>query len=409
VDLSVHEDDTTFDKDFALHTWDLKKPVKEYFRYLRILGTGKCTYRPSEGAVDDWSYVLVVSGFEVYGSLRTAKKPVVEIEGHESDDNVLLELASEDDHEPTTQPKKERQKKTFTYQFDRDTNGIVFYLGGYPKVDVFASSIKEDKKIRDFISRNEIRCWTKNEPSSWFVVDFGPTNSVTPTMYTLRYGSSGNYCYPKSWLLQASNKFTRPKETDKYDPASDVNWVTLRKHENDPCFSAGDYASKTWNIDYQGTDAFRYFRVIQTGKNSYKGKEGSTDEWSDVFVLIGFELYGCLLFEQEDKPDDDSDAELDELLDETDQTPAPEPKKDEQQEKIQNAVRPLLEILKQSLQEDMKHLQDSLASETHDIQSNLQQDLKRSEFDLSEKLKAVERKIPVSDWDFVFSTRSAKE
>ncbi len=44
---------------------------------------------------------------------------------------------------------------------------------------------------------------------------------------------------------------------------------------------------------------YRYFRIIQHGKNKYRpSKEGDPDEWGDVLATYGFELFGNL---QEDR------------------------------------------------------------------------------------------------------------
>lgn len=40
--------------------------------------------------------------------------------------------------------------------------------------------------------------------------------------------------------------------------------------------------------------AYRYFRVIQTGPNTYFNN-GLEDTWSNVLVLSRFEIYGTLL------------------------------------------------------------------------------------------------------------------
>lgn len=86
------------------------------------------------------------------------------------------------------------------------------------------------------------------------------------------------------------------------DPRNDTDWVTIGMHINDKSLSS-DWAMRTWAIP-QNNYAFRYFRVVHTGKNSFDPK-GQPDEWSDVFVsgrvLLsyfyttgGFELYGYL-------------------------------------------------------------------------------------------------------------------
>jgi hypothetical protein len=90
-----------------------------------------------------------------------------------------------------------------------------------------------------------------------------------------------------NWHLEGSN--------DK------VNWVILdrRIYLNDPTGGANDNeddqqhlrqkgAATTWGIDTEiyreiGFDGYRFFRVIQVGKNS---------SGSDNLALSGFEIYG---------------------------------------------------------------------------------------------------------------------
>ncbi len=60
-----------------------------------------------------------------------------------------------------------------------------------------------------------------------FSVDFGENLKVRPTHYTLRYSSSGDYCCPRSWLLQGTNNVSAIHTPIK-DPTTDSNWTTLR-------------------------------------------------------------------------------------------------------------------------------------------------------------------------------------
>lgn len=69
-------------------------------------------------------------------------------------------------------------------------------------------------------------------------------------------------------------------------------WTTLKEHKDDSSLDS-EFASFLWNL---GTvkESYRYFRIIQTGKNKFQPSEGVADLWSDVLVAGGFELFGTL-------------------------------------------------------------------------------------------------------------------
>jgi len=51
------------------------------------------------------------------------------------------------------------------------------------------------------------------------------------------------------------------------------------------------FSHQLWRID-SNIGNYRFFRVIQTGKNSFVATK-TGDKWSHVFVVSGFELYGA--------------------------------------------------------------------------------------------------------------------
>jgi len=139
--------------------------------------------------------------------------------------------------------------------------------------------------LQDFVSTEKLFCWTNNEPNSWVCLDLGPGKYLNITHYTLGYGSSGNACCPRNWLLQGSNVYSTSNNPN------DPNWVTLKSHVNDSTLKS-DHAIATWSIPSVNQN-FRYFRIIQTGKNCFNSN-GGADGWSDTFVVSGFELYGAM-------------------------------------------------------------------------------------------------------------------
>jgi len=189
------------------------------------------------------------------------------------------------------------KEETYNWNKDVESNGIIQGItkGDYRNeefgITVTASSIGAGEAI-DFISKEKQRCWTQNLPYSWFCVDFGSNRLITPSYYSFGYGSSGNACLPKYWIFQAAKKITR---TDvQYDaddpPQSDPDWKTLAIHTNDNTMT-GEWALHSWRLDTK--DAYRYFRIVQTGPNSYNSS-GGDDSWSQVLVSNRFELYGTI-------------------------------------------------------------------------------------------------------------------
>jgi len=67
--LNNHENDTTLNSDFSWFVFPVDKCPTAY-RYFRIVQTGPNAFvsnRPSPGALDSWSNVLVASGFDMFG------------------------------------------------------------------------------------------------------------------------------------------------------------------------------------------------------------------------------------------------------------------------------------------------------------------------------------------------------
>jgi hypothetical protein len=112
--------------------------------------------------------------------------------------------------------------------YKNDENGIIFALTeANLRIRVTASSIARGH-IRDFIKRGDLHCWTQNKPFSWFAIDFGSKRRVTPNYYCMRYGSGGNSCCPRNWLLQGANELK-----DKTSNPDSEDWTTLSAHKND--------------------------------------------------------------------------------------------------------------------------------------------------------------------------------
>jgi len=202
-------------------------------------------------------------------------------------------------HHPHRQasPEPAERPSEFRHEYDMDENGALFFLGssgrrkmwqnphGISQVVAFASSIGMGKP-EDIVGRAVVNCRTHNEPFSYIGVDLGVGRALVPNVYTIRNRNCSSHVM-MNWAFEASN--------DK------VNWVPLdsRQHmtgvrEQDAYFekdqkklkekgAASSYSIDTGIYKEIGYDGFRFFRLIQTGKNSSD---------SDNLALSGFELYG---------------------------------------------------------------------------------------------------------------------
>ena len=164
--------------------------------------------------------------------------------------------------------------------------GILFFIGTEGRlrpeywinpclskeVAVTASSI-EKGNLAQLVSRNPGELWTKDVPASWFCIDLGKDRSVIPSHYELRHGRRFKSDCPRTWDLQGSN--------------DGEEWTLLRRHSNDKGID-GPFESHTFALP-DVDEAYRFFRVIQTGHNSSN---------HNFLALSGFELFGDL-YEQE--------------------------------------------------------------------------------------------------------------
>jgi len=132
--LSVHGNDTTLDCDFATHTWALELPPGTSYRAFRIIQTGKNKYVAGKDLKDEWGHVLVASGFELYGVLHEYGTPTGNL------------------------------TNAITYQKDvKEKKGVIATLGGFPNVEVSASSLSPGKYVENFISTEDVYVWTKRK------------------------------------------------------------------------------------------------------------------------------------------------------------------------------------------------------------------------------------------------------
>ena len=169
---------------------------------------------------------------------------------------------------------------------DFDTRGVIYTLAN--NVDrtnssatgIIATRSSGDKGQANDILRNQLQrprgivCATNAKRNSWWCVDLTENYALYLTHYTLRHGQEQRGSILRYWRLQGS------LDGDK--------WTTLKNHENDQGLQESKpYCTCTWPIEgNSNVNAFRYFRILQTGKNS-TGNFG--------IFLSGIELYGVLI------------------------------------------------------------------------------------------------------------------
>ena len=116
---------------------------------------------------------------------------------------------------------------------------------------------------------------TKEMKGSWWCIDLGKNHLLVITHYALRHGRSDGKSILRQWQLEGSN--------------DGISWKTLEttnNRDNPPQFrDSRPFLAGTWSVEDK-VGAFRFFRILQTGRNS-SGKYG--------IYLSGVELYGMLL------------------------------------------------------------------------------------------------------------------
>lgn len=173
--------------------------------------------------------------------------------------------------------------RLFQWSSDFDKKGVLYYLGTreyrtewqnpflQKLVDVTWSSLEKGKAPAIF-EREPSECWTQDVPSSWFTIDLGAGRSLRITAYTLRHGGGTKQDLIRNWTLKGS--------------VDGKEFTTLMRHKDDESLSTA-FATMTWTISGV-SQAYRFFKVIQTGHNSSK---------HNFLSIGGVELYGELIYD----------------------------------------------------------------------------------------------------------------
>jgi len=288
--LREHIDDKKLNKKGATHNWSLVQ-TKKAFRFFRITQTG-----PNSNG----NHYLALSGVELYGTCHQeqgkanlANKKVLRVASQtlkfdpkSNKHNVARARSQSLSSSEKAKSKslfKINETKEFVFSSDFDKRGIMYYLGtkGYTQawqnpgvigaVNVTSTPLASHPPSEPswaIVGRDIIRCVTVPGKESWFMIDLLHWR-VCPTAYTLRHYSSWDTEALRDWKLQGSNDGKK--------------WSKLLSHKKD-CSLNKKGESKTWAIP-RTKKAFRFFRILQTGKNS-------NGHW--YCALSGFEVYGTL-------------------------------------------------------------------------------------------------------------------
>lgn len=176
--------------------------------------------------------------------------------------------------------------KQLTYVSNGDANGVCYWLGtnygqqpwtnpheaGRLTVSMSSFYSSGYNHPHTLVSRSvEDKSATSNIPNSWMALDLGSNNKLICNYYSLQGDGSGSE-HPRNWKLQGSN---------------DQNtWSDLDTQTNNSAISGSSWFSGSVSTT---DEAYRYFRILQTGTNDIGNYVLSFTEW---------EFYGTLITQQ---------------------------------------------------------------------------------------------------------------
>ena len=188
-----------------------------------------------------------------------------------------------------TRPKTRRGKATdFRFVSAFDTNGILHHIGtrggtaAYRNPHELGEVVSSGSSFgnggpsaKRFVEhKHESRTFnfTCNAPQSWLAVDLGEGRSLVVDHYCLRSDLNNRHKL-RNWELQGS--------------LNGQTWQTLRAHQGDESLASQSMSTAAWPVN-AGAQAFRHFRILQTGANS---------SGNHFLKCTGIELYGRANFQ----------------------------------------------------------------------------------------------------------------
>ncbi|XP_022785904.1 serine/threonine-protein kinase MRCK beta-like [Stylophora pistillata] len=184
---------------------------------------------------------------------------------------------------------REGSARVFHYKNDFDKYGVIYWMASnfrtiaweHPsnnsdltKRVIASRSSDKEGSASDLLDHEHIkkkRSCTEAEQESWWRVELSKKYSLYLTVYTLRHGRDNGDSFLCNWQLEGS--------------LDGSTWKVLKKHSNDSSLRNSSSYTATWSVEEE-TGAFRFFQIVQTGKNSSKDYG---------IYLTGMELYGVLL------------------------------------------------------------------------------------------------------------------
>lgn len=136
------------------------------------------------------------------------------------------------------------------------------------------------------MGRTVQNCRTEDEPYSFFGVDLGMERRLLPTCYTLRNRKSATHVL-RNWYFEGSvtgqNWVILDARIYHSDQADRNAALELEFKDFSKCGGAMTFTIDTEIYRKLGTEGYRFFRVVQVGKNT---------SGTDNLTLSGIELYG---------------------------------------------------------------------------------------------------------------------
>ena len=207
------------------------------------------------------------------------------VTGHPGGARILLE-SFQDSSFGAFPPRRIGARVELRFASAFDTNGVLHHIGTAGGREAYrnpheagrvvaAMSLVYNGSPERFVQHQHaepVYNVTNNTPNSWMSVDLGEGRSLRPDHYCLRHDKNGGNAGGnalRNWRLEGS-----------HDGRA---WVALRTHTNDASIAAASMATAAWPVE-GATEAFRHFRILQTGKNSSNYNH---------LMCAGIELYGA--------------------------------------------------------------------------------------------------------------------
>ena len=282
--LREHVQDTTLSGSFATGCWVVSNTPPYPCQHFRIFQTG-----PNSSD----SHVLALCSFQIYGFVGTRLTNEKE---EEEEEELRLSLSS-------LPPLGIHLIYSVDFKDESPFDGILQWIGSNQgrsrysnpaksgKVKVQTSNLSPDLEAENLCrwisdDRSKMYCYTTDEENSWFSLDLGEDLRASPSHYTLRHGQGWKRNALRNWVLQGSN--------------NEKTWTNLSIHQNDRTIGSS-FATGFWEVSErkkdeekgddgggnggEGVGSFRYFRVLQTGRNSSD---------NHTLCVTGFEMFGSL-------------------------------------------------------------------------------------------------------------------